>query len=173
MFHILVGQNGFCLFRKEFLPLSPLFWFSFQPKISVYFPAFSLFTYQFSGSIMYFHSVKFTLFFSIFLILRRQEHMEEWVSFGLPTEGKAKRKLIAVFSQLKKSYRENRARLLSDVHSKKTRGNGCKPHHRKFQLDIKIIFVTTRVWPSTETWNHRTWKICVLGDFQNLIRLQS
>lgn len=65
-------------------------------------------------------------------------------------------------------YREDKARLSSEVYSERTRGNGHKLQQGEFWEDMKEEFFSTLHWCSTGTG---AWSVCgisVLGDFQHL-----
>ena len=82
-----------------------------------------------------------------------------------PGEEKAQGDLINVHKYLKGGCREDGARLFSAVPSDRTRGNGHKPKHRRFPLDIRKPFFTVRVTDSV-AW--RGCEISMLGDIQKL-----
>lgn len=99
-----------------------------------------------------FSQCKIHCFLSIFSILRKLEHMaqkENWLWLAWGREG------YKEFNCCLQLTKEELQRKQGQTHfrcaHKKARGNGCKLHHRKFQLDINIILFTTRVCPSTET----------------------
>lgn len=45
--------------------------------------------------------------------------------------------LVAVYNYMVKGFREDKARLFSEVHDSRTRGNKPKLKHGKFPLDIR------------------------------------
>jgi len=58
--------------------------------------------------------------------------------------------LIKAYKYLKGGCQEDEAKLFSVVPSNRTRGNGHKPKHRKFRLNMRKNFFPLRV---TEPWN--------------------
>ena len=61
-------------------------------------------------------------------------------------EEKAKGGLCAVFSYQVSDYREDRARLISHVHSKRVRDSGHNLEQGKFQLHIRKSFFAVRIF---------------------------
>jgi len=58
--------------------------------------------------------------------------------------------LLNAYKYLKRGCQEDGAKLFSVVPSNRTRGNGHKRKHRKFQLNMRKNFFTLRVM---EHWN--------------------
>jgi len=76
--------------------------------------------------------------------------------------------LINAYKYFKGGCQEDGARLSSVVPSDRTRGNGHKLKHRKFQLNMRKNFFTLRVM---EHWNRMPRRSCGVsfsGDIQDL-----
>lgn len=74
----------------------------------------------------------------------------------------------AVYNNLIRGYTEDGARLFSEVHDDRMRGNRRKLEHKKFQLDIRTFFLTIRV---IKYWNRLPREVVgvsVVRDVQDL-----
>lgn len=67
---------------------------------------------------------------------------------------------ISVFSCLMESYRENRSRKISEMHSKRMRSNGPSSPLGKFGLQIKNKICTMSVLKPWEWFPERLWNLC-------------